>query len=142
MSLIGLFPPLEINEKKHSYHHLRPVTSGQEVTYTPLTGSGSSATSTSGSGSGMDGAGQGQSNGGVTGVKDVITERRRAKALKMLDAKLLELHHREIRSEGWDDEDEEEDGKNSNNNEEGKENGNSGVAPLVSYIILYPYMMI
>lgn len=81
VALVGLFPALEVVEKK-TYHHLRNVEQAEA-------GLGAGPTSST------------QAAEGATQAKvDVVADRRRAKALKLLDAKMAELAQE---PEGWDD---------------------------------------
>mmetsp|Transcript_22389 Transcript_22389/g.37446 ORF Transcript_22389/g.37446 Transcript_22389/m.37446 type:complete len:372 (-) Transcript_22389:227-1342(-) len=99
-ALTGLFPPLEPVERKMSYHHLRSITNSSSGT----SSSSISGSSNGGNAAGSDGDGNSSSGaagtGGVPAKTDIIAERRRAKALKLLDAKMAELSQE---PEGWDD---------------------------------------
>jgi hypothetical protein len=83
MVLVGVFPALEANERKF-HHHLR---SGPP---TAITGSGI-----------MDTKEESPVKAKPSSKAEIVAERRKARALKMLDAKMAELA-KEV--EGWDDE--------------------------------------
>lgn len=72
-AMIGIFPQLEVTEKKAITHHLR---------YHNVASPDSSAPE-------------------QNGVQDAVQERRRAKAMRLLDAKIAELSKE---SDGWGDE--------------------------------------
>ncbi|KAJ1417585.1 hypothetical protein B484DRAFT_453929 [Ochromonadaceae sp. CCMP2298] len=78
-ALLGVFPPLDPVEKKSAYHHLR----------------GNQSNSPSAAEAGAAGFVQAPKT-----AENVIAERQRAKALKLLDAKMAELSQE---PEGWDE---------------------------------------
>jgi hypothetical protein len=83
MVLVGVFPALESNERKF-HHHLRSGAS------TSITGSGMVETKE-----------ESTVQSKPSSKAEIVAERRKARALKMLDAKMAELA-KEV--EGWDDE--------------------------------------
>lgn len=90
IALMGLFPPLEPMERRPlKQHHLRyndPLAPGAT--------SGSTTASTSTAAAGKD---------APATKPDLVAERRRAKAMKLLDAKMAELSQQDPAGEGWDD---------------------------------------
>jgi len=95
MVLIGLFPPLEVSERKPTYHHLRNSDGHNTISHT------SSGSIISNANGGLTTSTNDHGDNSPLPVKDLIAERRRARALKMLDAKLQELSKEA--AEGWDD---------------------------------------
>eukprot|EP00598_Pedospumella_elongata_P001730 CAMPEP_0184970422 /NCGR_PEP_ID=MMETSP1098-20130426/2924_1 /TAXON_ID=89044 /ORGANISM="Spumella elongata, Strain CCAP 955/1" /LENGTH=237 /DNA_ID=CAMNT_0027492365 /DNA_START=398 /DNA_END=1111 /DNA_ORIENTATION=- len=88
MALLGIFPALEATEKK-AYHHLRNNAIANSSLGSAEAGLGGNA-----------GSSQGVETSGPAKAADVVADRRRAKALKLLDAKMAELAQE---PEGWDD---------------------------------------
>lgn len=90
VALIGLFPPLDPVERK-TYHHLRSISDANP-----------SASNTNSSVSQLGSTDSGFNTAVVDSPAktDLVAERRRAKAMKLLDAKMAELSQD---PEGWDD---------------------------------------
>jgi hypothetical protein len=76
IAITGLFPPIEVEERKGPRHHLDRDPSNHANAMSPL----------------------------LKEKPDVVQERRRARALKLLDAKMAELNSSNADDDGWGDE--------------------------------------
>lgn len=81
MALLNVFPPLDLSDRR-PHHHLRQLPSSQQA----------QSQSTTEQKKGTETA--------PLSKADIVAERRRARAMKILDAKMAELAKE---PEGWDD---------------------------------------